>query len=434
MFVSTSTHTPQFTPSWSQSLMRGLYSLLMLLVIPFMLLKLFRRNTDNTQSVWAQLAQRFGAVPATRAGGYLFHCVSVGEVVAASCVIKALQEASPDTPIMVTTTTSTGAERVRAIFGETVQHSYLPADLPFTMGRMLARVKPQTVIITEVELWPNLLHLCHQQHIPVVLINARMTDRSARRYQKVPALFSPMMQQLTQVCAQGQRDYDNYLQLGTPAERLLLTHNIKFDQAVSSSASEPLLTLNSPRTVLVAGSTHDPEEQALLDAVAAHRSQYSDLLLVLVPRHPDRFDTVATLLSEQNVNFERTSVTRQIENACEVVLVDEMGLLTAAYHQAHITFVGGSLANRGGHNALEPAAAAKPVIMGPHIYNNPVICAYLQEQGALKVVSDKTELVNVLATWLNCPAEAEAAGQAGYQVLQENQGALAKTLKCITSL
>ncbi len=432
--MSTSTRTPQFTPTWSQSLMRGLYSLLMLLVIPFMLLKLFRRNTDNTQSVWAQLVQRFGAVPATRTGGYVFHCVSVGEVVAASCVIKALQEASPDTPIMVTTTTSTGAERVRAIFGETVQHSYLPVDLPFTMRRMLARVKPQAMIITEVELWPNLLHLCHRQHIPVVLINARMTNRSAQRYQKVPALFAPMMQQLTQVCAQGQRDYDNYLQLGMPAERLLLTHNIKFDQAVSSSTSEPLLTLISPRTVLVAGSTHDPEEQALLDAVAEHRSRCPDLLLVLVPRHPDRFDTVATLLSEQNVSFVRSSVTRQIENACEVVLVDEMGLLTAAYQQAHITFVGGSLANRGGHNALEPAAAAKPVIMGPHTYNNPVICAYLQEQGALRVVSDKTELVSVLATWLNCPAEAEAAGQAGYQVLQENQGALAKTLGCITSL
>ena len=432
--MSTSTRTPQFTPTWSQSLMRGLYSLLMLLVIPFMLLKLFRRNTDNTQSVWAQLVQRFGAVPATRTGGYVFHCVSVGEVVAASCVIKALQETSPDTPIMVTTTTSTGAERVRAIFGETVQHSYLPVDLPFTMRRMLARVKPQAVIITEVELWPNLLHLCHRQHIPVVLINARMTNRSAQRYQKVPALFAPMMQQLTQVCAQGQRDYDNYLQLGMPAERLLLTHNIKFDQAVSSSTSEPLLTLISPRTVLVAGSTHDPEEQALLDAVAEHRSRCPDLLLVLVPRHPDRFDTVATLLSEQNVSFVRSSVTRQIENACEVVLVDEMGLLTAAYQQAHITFVGGSLANRGGHNALEPAAAAKPVIMGPHTYNNPVICAYLQEQGALRVVSDKTELVSVLATWLNCPAEAEAAGQAGYQVLQENQGALAKTLGCITSL
>ena len=432
--MSTSTRTPQFTPTWSQSLMRGLYSLLMLLVIPFMLLKLFRRNTDNTQSVWAQLVQRFGAVPATRTGGYVFHCVSVGEVVAASCVIKALQETSPDTPIMVTTTTSTGAERVRAIFGETVQHSYLPVDLPFTMRRMLARVKPQAMIITEVELWPNLLHLCHRQHIPVVLINARMTNRSARRYQKVPALFAPMMQQLTQVCAQGQRDYDNYLQLGMPAERLLLTHNIKFDQAVSSSTSEPLLTLISPRTVLVAGSTHDPEEQALLDAVAEHRSRCPDLLLVLVPRHPDRFDTVATLLSEQNVSFVRSSVTRQIENACEVVLVDEMGLLTAAYQQAHITFVGGSLANRGGHNALEPAAAAKPVIMGPHTYNNPVICAYLQEQGALRVVSDKTELVSVLATWLNCPAEAEAAGQAGYQVLQENQGALAKTLGCITSL
>ena len=432
--MSTSTRTPQFTPTWSQSLMRGLYSLLMLLVIPFMLLKLFRRNTDNTQSVWAQLVQRFGAVPATRTGGYVFHCVSVGEVVAASCVIKALQETSPDTPIMVTTTTSTGAERVRAIFGETVQHSYLPVDLPFTMRRMLARVKPQAMIITEVELWPNLLHLCHRQHIPVVLINARMTNRSAQRYQKVPALFAPMMQQLTQVCAQGQRDYDNYLQLGMPAERLLLTHNIKFDQAVSSSTSEPLLTLISPRTVLVAGSTHDPEEQALLDAVAEHRSRCPDLLLVLVPRHPDRFDTVATLLSEQNVSFVRSSVTRQIENACEVVLVDEMGLLTAAYQQAHITFVGGSLANRGGHNALEPAAAAKPVIMGPHTYNNPVICAYLQEQGALRVVSDKTELVSVLATWLNCPAEAEAAGQAGYQVLQENQGALAKTLGCITSL
>ncbi|WP_232365022.1 lipid IV(A) 3-deoxy-D-manno-octulosonic acid transferase [Salinimonas marina] len=433
--MSTSTRTPQFTPSWSQSLMRGVYSVAMLLVIPFMLLKLFRRNTDTTQSVWVQLAQRFGAVPRpAQSGGYLFHCVSVGEVVAASCVIKALQQQSPDTPVMVTTTTTTGAERVRAIFGNSVQHSYLPADLPFTMGRMLARVKPQAVIITEVELWPNLLHRCCQQHIPVILINARMTDRSARRYQKVPALFAPMMQQLTQVCAQGQRDYDNYLLLGMPAERLLLTHNIKFDQAVDSSTTEPLLTLMSSRRVVVAGSTHEPEEQVLLDTVAAHRKRFPELLLVLVPRHPDRFEAVATMLNEQNVRFVRSSVTRQIEHDCQVVLVDEMGLLTAAYQQAHITFVGGSLADRGGHNALEPAAASKPVIMGPHIYNNPVICAYLQEQGALKLVTGTPELITVLDKWLSKPTAAEAAGQAGYQVLQNNKGALAKTLACITSL
>ncbi|WP_343210983.1 lipid IV(A) 3-deoxy-D-manno-octulosonic acid transferase [Alteromonas lipotrueiana] len=425
---------PRFTPTLSQKIMRGVYSVLVWLVIPFAIIKLFRRNTDTLLSSRAQLAQRFGVVQKPRrTGGYLFHCVSVGEVVAASCVINKLLAHEPHTPITLTTTTTTGAERVRTIYGDKVQHSYLPFDSADAMRRLLERIKPKAVVITEVELWPNMLHRCWQKAIPVVLINARMTDRSARRYQKISALFSPMLQKLAYVCAQGQRDYDNYLRLGMPVEKLILTNNIKFDQAVANTTDNALLTLNSERPIIVAGSTHDPEELILLNAVNELRPHFPQVLLVLVPRHPERFSVVANLLAEREISYVKTSETRNIEADCEVVLLDQMGLLNQAYQQADIAFVGGSLANRGGHNALEPAALSKPVIMGPHRYNNPVICEYLEQNGALKLARDQAELSDVLSLWLANHSLAQAAGHAGYQVLQENKGALDKTLLCISN-
>ena len=420
---------PSYRSTMAQTLFRWFYSFVLVLVIPFAFINLVRRGVLRTRDYNRRRFERFGFVaPPPATGGYLFHCVSVGEVVAASCLIKKIMQQEPNTQITVTTTTPTGSARVRAIFGNQVHHFYLPYDLHMAMAGMLRRVKPKAVLITEVELWPNLIHVCWRKCIPVMVINARMTDRSARRYKKVGILFEPMLGKLSHVCAQGQRDYDNYRFLGMPSDRLSLTNNIKFDQAANAKpAAMPFMHLNNARPVLVAGSTHDPEEKVLLSVLHRLLPEFPDVLLILVPRHPERFAAVEKMLAEAGVHYVCSEAAGQVPAHCQVVLLNEMGRLNEAYQVANIAFVGGSLADRGGHNALEPAAVAVPVIMGPHTYNNPVICAYLEQCGALTLVNSDEDMATLCRTWLTDPEVAKKAGLAGRQVLEDNRGALQKT-------
>ncbi|MCU7553368.1 3-deoxy-D-manno-octulosonic acid transferase [Alteromonas sp. ASW11-19] len=423
-----------FRPTLLQSLSRWLYTGALTVALPLVFIHLLIRGALTHGQ---QRFERLGLVARPpKPGGYLFHCVSVGEVVAASCLIKRIMEREPEVVITVTTTTATGSARVKAIFGDSVHHFYLPYDLPVCMSAMLRRVKPRAVLITEVELWPNFIHTCWRRSIPVMVINARMTDRSAVRYGKIRGLFNPMLHKVAHVCAQGERDYINYKALGMPDDRLTLTNNIKFDQAVGNvtNAGRFLNLHKGTRPVLVAGSTHDPEEQLLLEVLPALQQHSPNALLIIVPRHPERFDTVARLLDQAGVSYCRSSVTEHIDDNCEVVLVDEMGKLHQAYEVATFAFVGGSVAPRGGHNALEPASASVPVIMGPHTYNNPVICEYLQHTGALTIIEDAAQMARVCTAWLNDPEQARQAGQAGRQVLQSNRGALDATLSCFDAV
>ncbi|WP_421133338.1 3-deoxy-D-manno-octulosonic acid transferase [Alteromonas sp. A079] len=386
------------------------------------------------QSATGKRLERFGlvALPKTL-NGYLFHCVSVGEVVAASCLIKKIMISEPDAQITITTSTATGSARVRDIYGDTVHHFYLPFDFSLSMAAMLRRIKPKAVIITEVELWPNLIHECWLRNIPTFVVNARMTERSARRYAKINTVFLPMLKKLTHVCAQGQRDYTSYLSLGISADKVTLTNNIKFDQVSSDNVTSGLfkgIKLNDG-PVIVGGSTHEPEEQVLLDAYTALNATYPNLKLILVPRHPERFDAVANLLERNNITFVRTSAVQTVPEEVGVVLLDEMGKLNTAYSIATVAFVGGSIADRGGHNALEPAAFSVPIIMGPHTYNNPVICEYLLARGALTITPDANAMIAAISTWLNSSQVCEQVGAEGRKVLDENSGAVEKTLKCI---
>lgn len=428
------------TETISELLIRWLYSGLLLLAAPFAYLGLVKRGVRQHRHDTQHFLSRFGCVakPASR-GGYFFHCVSVGEVVAASCVVKQILQSEPDATITITTTTPTGSARVRAIFGDRVHHFYLPFDFPFSMRWMLRRVQPRLVCITEVELWPNLIHACWKRNIPAVVINARMTDRSAARYKKISALFSPMLRKITKVCAQGPRDYENYEALGIREDKLLLTNNIKFDQATSLDSrqhSDFMGLQNCERYTVVAGSTHAPEEQVLLEAVQrlgdAHKT--SEPLLIIVPRHPERFDTVAELLEGHGVSFIRTSVNDVIRDDTDVILLDEMGRLNEAYAVADVAFVGGSLADKGGHNALEPAAFGIPVIMGPNTYNNPVICESLIASGGLHIKQNATEIFDQLSQWLTDSDKRSESGYAGKTVLTKNSGALQKTLQVLKSL
>lgn len=429
--------TTNYRPTILENAFRWFYSFLLCLIIPIAFVMLKVKGVRRLHEYNKRRFERFGFVrrPA-KTGGYLFHCVSVGEVVAASALIKTIMQQEPNTQITITTTTPTGSARVQAIFGDSVHHFYLPYDLHMAMYGMLKRVQPKAVMITEVELWPNMIHACWKRGIPTFVINARMTDRSARRYKKVNLLFGPMLKKLAHVCAQGERDYANYQFLGMPAERLTLTHNIKFDQVnVNNPEVSGFLNLRKgQRPILVAGSTHDPEESTLLTALHTIQESQPNVLLVLVPRHPERFSVVANMLKDSGFSYCLSSQVDDVPETTQVLLVDEMGKLNQVYTVASMAFVGGSLADRGGHNALEPAAQSLPILMGPHTYNNPVICQSLQDAGALHIVHSADEIATLALGWIQSPAEAQKTGKAGFTVLNTNCGALEKTCTVINNL
>lgn len=364
----------------------------------------------------------------------LIHCVSVGEVNVAAILISQLRKTSPDLSFTVTTTTPTGAENVRNAMPDDVQHLYLPLDIGWFMSRLIKRVKPQKVLVVEVELWPNMIKQCDKLGISVCLINGRMTDKSAHNYLKLAHLFNPMLRTLKLVCAQGERDFKNYVRLGMAKDRLLLTGNIKFDLTMGvSDASKALIELlpTNGKRIIIAGSTHDPEEKVVLDAAESLKNIYSDLLWFIVPRHPQRFEQVVSLASNSVLKTHQTSLTSQNISDVDVFIVDQMGVLSGLYSIADIAFVGGSIAQRGGHNALEPVSVGTPAIMGPYRYNNPSICEVLEHCGSLKLASTSEDLASQVSAWLDSNVERERAGEAGAIVVKQNKGATIKTVHAL---
>jgi len=431
---------PLYRPSVTQVLSRFAYTVLVTVIWIVAICRWWSLGIVRSAKFERKRAQRYGALgqltPRQR-GGILFHCVSVGEVVAASCVIKGLLNTQPDLPIVITTTTTTGAQRVRDIFGTSITdnlaHHYLPYDLPWLMSRLLAHIQPKLVCITEVELWPNLLAKTAQKHIPVCVVNARMTAKSARTYRKISGVFMPMLQQVTTVCAQGQRDADAYLSLGLAPEKLVLTHNVKFDQVSDVVVPESIIELSNTlkllgKQVLLAGSTHQDEETFWLDVYKQLQADFPQALLIIVPRHPQRFAQVEAEILSSGLNYVNWADRDKLNAQTQVLLVDAMGVLTPLYTCADIAFVGGSIVAKGGHNALEPASMSVPVIMGIHTYNNPVICDTLITAGGLRIVTDTTSARQLCHTWLSEPALADAIGRCGQTVILDNQGALARTL------
>ncbi|MBE1300399.1 MAG: 3-deoxy-D-manno-octulosonic acid transferase [Alteromonadaceae bacterium] len=426
-----------FSPSFSQEFARAIYTLLLHLLVPLALLSLIIKALTRSFDYNQRKRERFGFIAKPeRTGGILLHCVSVGEVVAASEIIKAIRSKQPDINVTITTTTPTGSQRVKDIFADTVQHYYLPYDLPWAVARFVRKIRPDTVMIAEVELWPNFIHYCWRKRIPTYIVNGRMTDKSARNYAKFSALFTPMLHKLTGVSAQGQRDFDNYISLGQPQNRLYLSNNIKFDHQLTQQDLDTLGSLRAQlqldnKKVILGGSTHDPEEQMLINSYLAIKPNCPDLLLVIVPRHPQRFDKVYKLCNKHALSTVRLSQNQAVSDETDVVIADAMGILKASYGLADVTFVGGSFADKGGHNALEAALHCIPSIMGPHIYNNPTIFDALQSVDALHIAHDQATLTQLLRERIQDANLAYSEGKAGKDVVEENAGALQKTLEII---
>ncbi|OAN17002.1 3-deoxy-D-manno-octulosonic acid transferase [Photobacterium jeanii] len=422
------------------------YNLLLLIIQPLIAARLLFRSL-KAPLYKKRLKERYGFAPPFAKGGIWLHSVSVGETIASVPLVKALQQAYPELPITITTMTPTGSEQVRKSFGDSVQHCYLPYDLPFAMGRLIDNLSPKLAIVMETELWPNMIHQLNKRQIPVMLANGRLSARSAKGYGKVKNLVAPMLNEMSLIAAQYQADGDRYVELGLPKDKLHVCGSVKFDIDVTKEQYEQAQQLKQSwafeRPVWIAASTHDGEDAVIL---AAHQQilQHSpDALLVLVPRHPERFDSVATLIAEHGFSYlrksEQTSLSTSVSTNVsaddyQVVLGDTMGELMTLFGVADVAFIGGSLIERGGHNPLEPAAYGLPLIMGPHTFNFSSICQMLTDADALKTVTNSQTLATTINRYLQSPQQAKAQGGNALQVLKLNQGSLAKHLELIAQL
>ena len=366
------------------------------------------------------------------------HAVSVGEVVAASTMVRRLREAYPDVPVLISTVTPTGAQRVADLFGEEVIHSYIPYDMPGAVKRFFDRFKPRLAIIMETEIWPNLYHECGRRGVPLVLANARVSPRSVGKYRRFVSLFAETLSHGIVLAAQSERDAERFRLIGASPARTHVVGNIKFDVELPAEvidAGRRFRAENAPgRPVWIAASTHEGEEEVAVAAHLALRHRFPGLLLILVPRHPQRFDSVAATVDRSGLKYVRRSSGAPCTTETDVFLGDTLGELSIFYAAADVAFVGGSLVRVGGHNLLEPAAVALPIVTGPHNFNAEDIAEMFGSAGALRIVEDQQSLEREIADCLASPESSRRRGMAGRTILDENRGALDRLLKLVMPL
>ncbi len=420
---------------------RTLYTLLFHLGLPLVAIRLWLR-ARKAPAYARRIGERFAMnLPAMQPGGIWVHAVSVGESIAAAPMIRELLKRYPQLPITVTCMTPTGSERIQALFANEprIQHCYLPYDLPWAAARFLERVKPKLGVIMETELWPNHIHQCAKRGIPVALANARLSERSAKGYARFAGLTRPMLEEMSLIAVQTEAEAERFRLLGARPECVEVTGSIKFDLSIDPQLLIKARELREQwqaqeRPVWIAASTHEGEDEIVL---AAHRqllASYPNALLILVPRHPERFNSVFELCRREGFATVRRSSGESVEAQTQVLLGDTMGELLFLYALADSAFVGGSLVPNGGHNLLEPAALAKPVLSGPHLFNFLEIAAKLRDAAALEEVDDVQGLAVAVQRLFELPQDAQRMAQAGLTVMQLNQGALQRLLDGLARL
>ncbi|CAX57598.1 3-deoxy-D-manno-octulosonic-acid transferase [Erwinia billingiae Eb661] len=416
-------------------MMTTLYTVLLYLIQPLIWLRLWLRGR-KAPAYRKRWAERYGyCAGKVKPDGILLHSVSVGETLAAVPLVRALRHRYPSMPITVTTMTPTGSERAASAFGKDVHHVYLPYDLPGSMNRFLDNVNPRLVIIMETELWPNMIALLHKRKIPLVIANARLSERSAKGYKKLGKFMQRLLQRITLIAAQNQEDGERFISLGLKRSQLTVTGSLKFDISVTPELAARAITLRRQwaprRPVWIATSTHDGEESIILDAHRKLLTRFPNLLLILVPRHPERFSTARELTQKAGLSYTLRSSGEIPSGSTQVVIGDTMGELMLLYGIADVAFVGGSLVDRGGHNPLEAAAHAIPVLMGPYTLNFKDICAKLQQADGLITVTDADSLDKEIGTLLTDEDYRLYYGRHAVEVLHQNQGALQRLLQLL---
>ncbi len=412
------------------------YSLILYLLVPVALLRLAVRGLRNP-AYWRRWPERFGFVPAIQPAGCIWvHAVSVGETRAAVPLVRALMQQYPGRRILITTMTPTGSRQVRQLLGNEVEHCYVPYDLPTAVRRFLVRTRPQLALIMETELWPNLFRACQARGIPLVLANVRMSEKSAHGYRRFAAITRATLAAVSRLGAQSEPDAGRMRELGAP--QVVVTGSVKFEITVPDGLETQARALRAgigQRPVWVAGSTRDGEESLVLAAFARLRERFPDLLLILVPRHPERFEAVTRLCRQQGYVVQRRSEAgSRMAPDTAIFVGDTMGELLLFYSAADVAFVGGSLLPLGGQNPLEACVVGTPVVFGPHMFNFSEISRLLLERGAGRQVPDSAALARVVGDYLADSALRERAGAAGRQLVADNRGALDRTLALVQSV
>ena len=408
---------------------RHLYSFIYLLLLPFIFVRVLFRSI-KAPAYRARLLERFGLQQPTKNGAIWIHAVSVGETIAISPLVEKLLDRGES--ILFTTTTPTGAAQVKQHFGDRVEHRYLPWDLPIFFHLFFRSQKPKLLLIVETEIWPNLLSQTSKRHIPIVLANARLSEKSFKGYRRFSGLAKQALNSVSLLLAQHEADAERFKKLGMLDDRLVVSGSIKFDIDLPEEKIQigKVWKASFSRKVLVAASTHQGEDKILLDAWSVI-PQDQRPVLILVPRHPERFDTVYQLAKGFSEKVSKRSLSNPDSNI-DIWIGDSLGEMFSYYAAADLAFVGGSFSGTGGHNPLEPAALGLPIIMGPSDYNFRSIISALKSEGALVQVDGESELVAQIEHLLS--QDNHVMSKAGIQVVEKNRGAMERLYQQVLKL
>lgn len=377
------------------------------------------------------------SLPKLPESGVWIQAVSVGEVEVARGLVAELELRTPELPLFLTATTATGLELARRTLGDHLPIFPCPIDLPGPVGRVFEAAHPRLLVLVETELWPEMLHQAGLREVPVAVVNARLSPGSFAGYRRVAGRLRSLLAPLALVLARTEADGLRFASLNVPKERIVVSGNVKYDLEADRRSldwEDDVRRVAGDRSIMVAGSTMEGEETQILDALAGLGVDGSTPFLILAPRHPERFDAVARLLSERGLVFSRRRTSEKIRPDTDVFLIDTIGELARAYRLATVAFVGGSLVPTGGHNPLEPAVWGVPVLSGPHVFNFEEVYEEMIEAGGARLVADSDELRVTAATWFDEPDLAVAAGRAGREVVERNRGATARTVSALVEL
>ncbi len=414
-------------------MMRLVYHTLTYILLPFLILFWFVKSLLN-KSYLDRLTQRFGfSYPKMNSGSIWIHAVSVGEVQATIPLVNELKYHYPNKEIIITTVTPTGSEQVKNIFKGTVRNSYIPFEVNFAIKNFFNSINPSVALIMETEIWPNLYKECGTRGIPLILVSARISGKSLVNYKRFLPLFRDTLSHGILIAAQSQIDADRFLALGACEDRTWIMGNIKFDfkvpEEIITKARTHRSKIFSGRKIWIAASTHDPEEEIILEAHKKISNKIGNILLILAPRHPERFAKITQILKDDEWTYSKKSDDQDIPESCQVLLVDTIGELLFFYACSDVAFVGGSLFPVGGHNLLEPASIGLPIITGAHTFNQKEMTDRLSQANALRIAHNSNSLSSNVIFFLKNPDESKNIGHKGKLIVENNKGAIKSLMK-----
>ena len=411
---------------------RFIYTFLIILSLPFALLRILLKDTKS--SSWTRkLKNQLGFVPKTSGKVIWFHCVSVGEFNAAKPLIDKIFLKFPLHQIVITTTTITGSEAVENHYKKRVIHCFFPFDVPFIVSLFLKKIKPLACILLETEIWPNLITKLKHQNIPTMLVNARLSDRSFKKYNKFsPKLVSSTLNSLSIICSQNESSSKRFISLGASKKNITITGSLKFDSNEPNNLEtiQALKKITGDRKIVAFASTREGEELQIIKSYLALQNKFNALLLI-IPRHPERFNEVFNIASENGLNVKRRSLADHCEKDTDILIGDSMGEMMSYFSISDIAFIGGSLSNNGGQNMLEAASLSKPIIFGPSVFNFEEISKKLLDDGSAIQVSSAEELMQAISELLLDNEKRKLIGQSAKTTFENNRGAVARVFKAI---